>query len=274
MYSIMSKDCLATVYKKAVDNNSLPEFGVVSTTIPNTGGELTNLIYIGGNGVTINIDGGSLYSSGNNPLSMPYELNTDSSNLFKYSATADAKLSIGKKYKLKYININYPIKLEDFAYCEGLTDIISTSGNAVGNLSSVSRLLNLNIFRVYGTADNKADVYGSVINLVNAAFDGSGAKIDVKYSGIDGDWLDFIRTRHSNSKSLGMIITSLYNNVKFNGKSCQIDNASITYVSNNKMALVSTGNNRVYTLGYTDEEIATNTAAGGVWAGKTVIKND
>jgi hypothetical protein len=122
--------------------------------------------------------------------------------------------------------------------------------------------------------DNKADVYGSVINLVNAAFDGSGAKIDVKYSGVDGDWLDFIRTRHSNSKSLGMIITSLYNNIKFNGKSCQIDTASITYVSNNKMALVSTGNSRVYTLGYTDEEIATNTATGGVWAGKTVIKCD
>lgn len=271
----MSKDCLLTIYKKAADNDSLPEFGAVSTTIPNTGGELTNLMSIGGNGVTINIDGGSLYSSGNKPLSMPYELNTDSSTLFKYSAAADAKLSIGEKYKLKYINMGYPIKLDDFAYCEGLTDFISTTGNAVGNLSSVSRLLNLNVFRVYGTSvDNKADVYGSVINLVNAAFDGNNAKIDVKNSGVDGDWLDFIRTRHSNSKSLGMIITSLYNNVKFNGKSCNIDTASITYVSNNKMALVSTGNSRVYTLGYTDEEIATNTATGGVWAGKTVIKCD
>ena len=271
----MSKDCLVTVYKKVVDNDNLPEFGVIATTIPSSSGEIVDMIRIGGKGVTINIEGGSLYSSGNNPLSMPYELNTDSSTLFKYSATADAKLSIGEKYKLKIINTNYPIKLDDLAYCEGLTDIICTNSNAVGNLSSVSRLLNLNIFRVYGTsADNKADVYGSVMNLVNAAFDGSGAKIDVKFSGVEGDWLDFIRTRYSNSKSLGMIITSIYNNVTFNGKSCQIDTASITYVSNNKMALVATGNNRVYTLGYTDEEIATNTAVGGVWAGKTVIKCD
>lgn len=270
----MSKDCLQTVYKKEVNNDNLPEFGVIALDAANTSGEKSTF-YVGGTGVYIDVVDGSLYSGGNNPLSTPYELNSDSKTTLKYSSVSNAKVKIGNKYNLKILQANLhgaATDLEELAYCESVTDII---GLFKGNLSSISRLSALSILRIGSNAgEDNRDVHGSIMNVVNAAFTADGTKFEVGNTYVDGDWLTFIRTRNANSKSLSLLITSFNNNTKFNGKTVALSSAGITFVNNNKIALINTGNSKGFTLGYTDEEIATNTATGGVWAGKSITKCD
>ena len=268
------ENCLVTKLKSVVDNNNLNELGTIKLPVLNTNGSKKVFVRLGGydqdHPVSVTIGDGTLYLYGSStPYPVPAELYGTGAR--EYIANSDTTLRIANKYNLAAIDLskygydnqtgdyvfknifpeNYIIDNDEYKYCQHLVYLVEVTDIIRGRLE---------------------DSFSKLISVP------STFKILVKEG--QGDIAELVRRWVSNGLTSGQIdnfqiakiLDTVYGgyDILFNGHI--INMALVGTLVWNNTKIYTTWGSEVLCVGYTDEEISTNTASGGIWEGKTVTK--
>lgn len=250
----MSTNCLVTKLKGTVNNDNLEILGTIVLKTKNTSGTKITISALNGTvakPVKISVSNGALYPyNSSTELAQPASRGAAKNLPIDISTTSAGKLYIADKYNLtqftpkdELIDSNY-LDLDDFTLCTGLTRF-QFGDYGKGTLSKL----------------------GKFANLTN---------VEIMSSNVTGDIKDFVAARVSLGQTTGSVncVISIAQEMKvtLNGQKIWIGtNGKLKWESATK---IYTLDSAVRCIGYTDGEIATNTAEGGIWEGKTVTKFD
>ncbi len=270
------ENCLVTKLKSVVNNNNLEELGVIKLPLLNSNGERMSIARLGGYSqekpISVTIGNGTLYPyNSDTPYPVP-AIMIGSSGARQYIANSDTVLKIADKYNLVAIDLSkysysgttlnfanrfpedYVIDFNEYKYCKYLShlnvitdDTIGSIDECFGNIESAP-----STFRIAIKTGN-----GDIVNLVKKWVS----------NGITSGNIN-------NNFQVSHILSTVYDGytVYFNGTILSMNVAGSLVWNNTK--IYATWSSTVYCVGYTDEEISTNTASGGIWEGKTVTKCD
>lgn len=286
-------NCLVTKLKAVVDNNDLEYLGGIEFIV-NSEKDITGQIVksidtdkaritvIGNGTMTVNTSPSSTYGNGETFV-VPNLARTITFSAGNYKVRIDNKYALAD---LRFGGVAWK-SLNQVKNCNDITILAVTMlGYVTGNLSSLegmTKLTQLSLDRTYGYTGNIKSL-GKLTSLTTLNI----TKNSSYESLIEGDVLDFVgeqvksgRTTMSSDSPLSC--NGILEQVTFNGKT--VSNASsarMTWESSNgvptKIAVYNgssvAGAARVIVYGYTDSEISTNTASGGIWAGKTINRVD
>lgn len=193
------------------------------------------------------------------------------------AATSDSYVFIDNKENIFQIqtSINgtgYDISrfcfdIENIQFCLGIKKLLFyATANVIGDITS---LYDKNLTE-YNFSNTK--INGDVANLAK-----STSGVNIKNTQVTGTIESFVARKVELGYDSGSTLFDLAGaNITFAGNS--YGGAYLAWESATKIALYSgysvAESNIVRVSGYTDEEIATNKAAGGIWEGKTVWKVD
>lgn len=287
------KNCLVTKLKAVVDNNDLEYLGgiefIVNSESDITGQVVRSIdtdnarITVIGNGtMTVNTSPATTYGDGETFV-IPNLARTLTFSAGNYKVRIDNKYALAD---LRFGGVTWK-SLNQVKNCNDLTIlVVTTLGYVPGNLSSLegmTKLTQLALDRTYGYTGNIKSL-GKLTSLtsLNITKNSSYASL------IEGDVLDFVgeqvkggRTTMSSDSPLSC--NGILEQVTFNGKTVlNASSARMTWESSSgiptKIAVYNgssvAGAARVIVYGYSGAEIATNTASGGIWNGKTVQQVD
>lgn len=249
--------------------------GVIKLPLLNTNGSKNSFIRLGGydqnNPVSVTIGNGVLYPYGSDtPYPVPAEL-VGAGSARQYIANSDTILRIANKYNLAAIDISkysysgttlvfsnrlpedYVVDFNEYKYCKYLSYFAVTTDDTIGSIDECFGNIESapSTFKIFVKTGN-----GDIVNLVKK-------------------WVsNGITSGSITSFQISRILNTVYDgyNVYFNGTRFNMG-LSGSLVWNNTKIYAAWGS-FVYCVGYTDEEISTNTASGGIWEGKTVTKCD
>lgn len=188
--------------------------------------------------------------------------------------------------------------IEDLKEFKSLERFYCRSGKLHGDISKLSaKLTHVNV-------EQNPEIYGDITNVLA---DGEVRSFYIRYTKIGSDISAILRKLQDTFSSFFVNDTECYgsvddfvnilktkkgesgelnargllsNKISFNGKYYPEDNSySSLEWGGSKIAIYSGASDkgkatRVYCKGYTDSEIQTNAASGGVWSGKEVVKVD
>lgn len=286
------KNCLVKKSKAVVDNNDLEYLGGIDFIV-NSEKDITGQIVksidtdkaritvIGNGTMTVNTSPSSTYGNGET-----FTIPNLARNL-TFSA-GNYKVRIDNKYALADLRFSGVVwkSLNQVKNCNDITILVATMlGYVPGNLSSLegmTKLTQLQLDRTYGYTGNIKSL-GKLTALTNINL----TKNESHDSLIEGDVLDFVSEqvksgRTSMSYESPLKCFGLLQHVPFNGVFANKLYGIMTWESSNgvptKIAIyIGTSvaaAPQVIVYGYTDAEVQTNTASGGIWNGKTVNQVD
>lgn len=274
----MNNICLKKELKGTINNSNLPEFETLKIRVKNTNGNkktINRVLGTAGVSAVLSIENGSLFSYGSD-VAEP-SINFSIGGAFSYIANDNCIIRIKPKYNLtglkfdKYaiidnmyqsngtISDDYVFDLEEFKYCKNYSTIRFV-GDAKGDIVSAFGGLAVVPSEFTFIA---GPLTGDIVELVKSWGEGTAALT----SGT-------IETFQVTSNTTPLY-TAKNVQITFNGTRLSFSGTmSYQRVSSGVYKISLVDNTRVYCYGYSDGEIATNTAAGGIWEGKTVTKYD
>lgn len=280
----MANDCLKTKLKASVNNDSLPELGTLIFKVANNNGNKQRIFgklnpVNSTKTIKVTTDNGNFYHGdtdlGNEETLIPY------GSALEMTTTANATVRLFNKYNLAQLYINkydgadgsiarvpsvlhfqpdFVFNIEELTYCTYLTefngeaDLKGDIVRAFGNLSTMT------ILRLYCGA-----LTGDIKDLVGKFIANSGTQ-----SGT-------IPTFGLRKLTSGLYDRNTDWKITFNGKDISTPSVSesLVWESASKIYIHIKSNNKIICIGYSDADIATNTASGGIWEGiAEVIKYD
>lgn len=278
----MSTNCLVTKLKGTVDNNNLPELGTIKIPVKATE-NVIGMTNLGGweeadytpHDVVVSIEDGNLYTySGSTPVQTTNPANWHNGSQKGVKANTNCIMRIKDYYNLAYFKMNvlfnnggvvtsrfandFVFDLNQFKYCDHITFVggyLDYQGDIVeafGHLKEFGTMV-FNCGKITGDLktlvgkwiSNGGETTGS-FNFGSAPYPSNNFKPD-----------DLNITLNGTKMSVGEGTTQKPTKVKW-------QSATKVYVE------VGGSSSTIYATGYTTEEIATNTASGGIWEGKTV----
>lgn len=277
----MANNCLVTKLKGVVDNDNLSLFGAITVGVTEgaTLNSANSIIGIQGNGTAITVTPLNGQMVATSDPSYVYDELVVTTNTVKFLVKpVDSNLRLIKvksKYDVTRFTFGNAVicNLDDLAYCH-----LTTLGNEVAvNKNTVS----------YGTLsvflkNSKSTI--SMLKLLGMNISGSVADLydclNLAYctSDIEGDWYQLAVQQNAKGRTTGDIIFAKTLKGSFNGHSISANiyeaNETGHLVWNGSKVYVTGTSAVVMCIGYSDSEITTNIATGGIWAGKTAIKCD
>lgn len=287
------KNCLVKKLKAVVDNNNLEYLGGIEFII-NSESDITGQVVrsiatdsaritvIGNGTMTVNTSPATTYGDGETFV-IPNLVRTLTFSAGNYKVRIDNKYALAE---LRFGGVAWK-SLNQVKNCNDITILVATTlGYVPGNLSSLegmTQMTQLSMDRTYGYEGNiKSLGKLTALTTLNITKNSSYPSL------IEGDVLDFVgeqvksgRTTMSSNSPLSC--NGILEQVTFNGKTfSNASSARMTWESSNgvptKIAVYNgssvAGAARVIIYGYSAAEIATNTASGGIWNGKTVQQVD
>lgn len=222
-----------------------------------------------------------------------------------YFANADYVVEVLNEDKISALGLSpwngycpFVIKMDDITYCDALTDIAlnktSASGDikalkdkslvsagflhndgVYGDISALKNMSNLDSVNI-----TSSGVYGDFAIFGSAAIHKSINIVGTEVTGKIEDWVhNHIDDAGVATSNKGDYVLDLLKFASLNGKTYQesgywticYDSIDKIYVGNGTTVANFT---KIYTKGYTAGEIATKTASGGAWEGKTAIRTE
>lgn len=270
------ENCLVTKLKGVVNNSNLEELGVIKLPLLNSNGDKAIILRLGGYSqekpVSVTIGNGTLYTYGNDtPLPVPAIL-VGAGAARQYIANSDTVLKIADKYNLAAMDLSkysykgatlisankfpesYIVDFNEYKYCKYLSYFTVTTDDTIGSIDECFGNIESapSTFKIAIKTGN-----GDIVNLVKKWVS----------NGITSGNIN-------NNFQISHILSTVYDgyNIYFNGTILNMPIAGSLVWNNTK--IYATWGSSVYCVGYTDGEISTNTASGGIWEGKTVTKCD
>ena len=285
-------NCLVTKLKAVVDNDDLEFFGGIEFTV-NSENAITGQVIrsintdnaritvIGDGTMTVNTSPSSTYGNGETFV-VPNLARTITFSAGNYKVRIDNKYALAD---LRFGRVNWK-SLNQVKNCNEITILAVTMlGYVKGSLSSLegmTKLTQLQLDRTYGYTGNIKSL-GKLTALTKLNL----TKNESHDSLIEGDVLDFVSEqvksgRTSMSYESPLSCFGLLQHVPFNGVFTNKLYGIMTWESSNgvptKIAIyIGTSvaaAAQVIVYGYTDAEVQTNTASGGIWNGKSVSQVD